>query len=74
MVFCSLKAEISKKMVAPAIYNQPSMDGKLPGVLWVNTQNYQDLGKYEMVCLMAHEGEPGHHFQASSYKDRHKLC
>lgn len=48
-----------------AFYIAGSLDGKRPGTFFVNTYKYNSQPKYEMVSLSMHEGNPGHHFQAS---------
>ena len=48
-----------------AFYSAGSLDGSRPGVFYVNTYKYDSQPKYEMVSLSMHEGNPGHHFQAS---------
>lgn len=46
-----------------AFYNKPSLDGKRPGVYYVNLYDMSTLPKYEMEALAYHEGIPGHHMQ-----------
>lgn len=46
-----------------AFYEQPSDDGKRPGVYSVNLRNMRDLPKHEAQVILYHEGAPGHHFQ-----------
>ncbi|MCB9073653.1 MAG: DUF885 domain-containing protein [Bdellovibrionaceae bacterium] len=46
-----------------AFYDQPSEDGKRPGVYYVNLKNMRNLPKHEAEAILYHEGAPGHHFQ-----------
>ena len=48
-----------------AFYIAGSLDGKRPGVFYVNTYKYDSQPKYEMVSLSLHEANPGHHLQSS---------
>jgi len=48
-----------------AFYSAGSLDGKRPGVFYVNTYKYASQPKYEMVTLAMHEANPGHHLQSS---------
>ena len=44
-------------------YQQPSADGKRPGIFYVNTFNLKAQPKFGMETLSLHEAAPGHHFQ-----------
>jgi len=46
-----------------AYYNIPAMDGSRPGVFFINLRSLDEITKYGMMTLSAHEGVPGHHFQ-----------
>lgn len=46
-------------------YLAGSFDGSRPGIFYVNTHLYGSIPKYEMLTLSLHEGNPGHHLQAS---------
>ncbi len=48
---------------AGAFYEQPSADGKRPGIYYVNTVDMQGLPIFEMETLAHHEAIPGHHMQ-----------
>jgi uncharacterized protein (DUF885 family) len=48
---------------AGASYQQPSADGKRPGIFYVNTYNLKAQPKFGMETLSLHEASPGHHFQ-----------
>ncbi len=55
--------EYSEETVPFAYYNIPAMDGSRPGVFFINLRNVEDIAKYGMMSLTAHEAVPGHHFQ-----------
>ena len=48
-----------------AFYQQPSADGKRPGIFYVNTFNLKAQPIFGMETLSLHEASPGHHFQIS---------
>ncbi|MBO9546387.1 DUF885 family protein [Caulobacter sp.] len=51
---------------APAgYYNSPSLDGKRPGIYWINLRDTAEQAKYILTTLTVHEGVPGHHLQGS---------
>ena len=53
-----------KEKTAPgAYYNQPSMDGKRPGIFYANLRNVNDIPSFGMKTLAYHEAIPGHHYQ-----------
>ena len=46
-----------------ARYNIPAMDGSRPGIFFINLRNIEEVTRYGMMTLSAHEAVPGHHFQ-----------
>ena len=44
-------------------YNQPSLDGKRPGIYWINLRDTAEQPKWILPTLTYHEGIPGHHLQ-----------
>lgn len=53
-----------REETAPGAYYQiPSLDGKRPGVFYVNLRDMGEIQKYGMRTLAYHEAIPGHHFQ-----------
>lgn len=48
---------------AAAYYNSPSMDGKRPGRVYVNTYNVTERSLAAVEAVSYHEGLPGHHLQ-----------
>jgi uncharacterized protein (DUF885 family) len=53
-----------REETAPSAYYQiPSLDGKRPGVFYVNLRDMGEVQKYGMKTLAYHEAIPGHHFQ-----------
>jgi uncharacterized protein (DUF885 family) len=51
---------------APAgYYNNASLDGKRPGIYWINLRNTSEQPKWTLPTLTYHESIPGHHLQLS---------
>jgi len=48
-----------------AYYIAGTSDGSRPGKFFVNLKRYDSQPKYETISLALHEGNPGHHLQAS---------
>jgi uncharacterized protein (DUF885 family) len=46
-------------------YNNPSLDGKRPGIYWINLRDTAEVPKWTLATLTHHEGIPGHHLQLS---------
>jgi uncharacterized protein (DUF885 family) len=46
-------------------YNSPSLDGKRPGIYWINLRDTKEQAKFTLSTLTVHEGVPGHHLQGS---------
>ena len=46
-------------------YNNPSLDGKRPGIYWINLRDTGELPKWTLPTLTYHESIPGHHLQLS---------
>ncbi len=66
------KAPLEIKRVPPAIeagapggyYNSPSLDGKRPGIYWINLRDTAtENPRWSLPTLTYHEGIPGHHLQ-----------
>jgi uncharacterized protein (DUF885 family) len=55
--------EYSEATVPFAYYNIPAMDGSRPGIFFINLRSIDEISKYGMMTLTAHEAVPGHHFQ-----------
>ena len=54
-----------EKEAAAAEYNQGTPDGSRPGMVYVNTGDYQHRSLLTMESTAYHEGVPGHHMQIS---------
>ncbi len=54
-----------EKEAASAEYNQGTPDGSRPGVVYVNTGDYQHRSLISAESTSYHEGLPGHHMQIS---------
>lgn len=67
------KADVVIKRVPKAIeagqpggyYNAPSLDGKRPGIYWINLRDASEHPKWTLPTLTYHESIPGHHLQLS---------
>jgi uncharacterized protein (DUF885 family) len=46
-------------------YNNASLDGKRPGIYWINLRDSHDHPKWLLPTLTYHESIPGHHLQLS---------
>jgi uncharacterized protein (DUF885 family) len=46
-------------------YNNPSLDGKRPGIYWINLRDTSELPRWVLPTLTYHESIPGHHLQLS---------
>jgi uncharacterized protein (DUF885 family) len=46
-------------------YNSPSLDGKRPGIYWINLRDTREQPKWTLPTLTYHESIPGHHLQGS---------
>ena len=46
-------------------YNPPTLDGKRPGIYWINLRNTSEQPKWTLPTLTYHESIPGHHLQGS---------
>ncbi|MBX3481835.1 MAG: DUF885 family protein [Caulobacter sp.] len=46
-------------------YNGPSLDGKRPGIYWINLRDTAEQPKFLLSTLTYHEAIPGHHLQIS---------
>jgi len=46
-----------------AYYSSASMDGKRPGIFYINLGDINNFNKNQLESLTLHEAEPGHHFQ-----------
>ncbi|MFI4979039.1 MAG: DUF885 domain-containing protein [Nevskiales bacterium] len=57
--------EYREKEAAAAEYNQGTPDGSRPGMVYVNTGDYQSRSLLPIEDTAYHEGVPGHHMQIS---------
>ena len=46
-------------------YNAPSLDGKRPGIYWINLRDAAEVPRFVLPTLTFHEAIPGHHMQIS---------
>jgi uncharacterized protein (DUF885 family) len=54
-----------EKEAAGAEYNDGTPDGSRPGIVFVNTSDYQNRSLTSIESTAYHEGDPGHHMQGS---------
>jgi len=67
------KADVEIKRVPKEIeagaplgyYSQASLDGKRPGIYWINLRDTAERPKWTLPTLTYHESIPGHHLQLS---------
>jgi uncharacterized protein (DUF885 family) len=50
---------------ASSHYDSPSLDGKRPGIYWINLRDTAEKPKWTLPTLTYHESIPGHHLQLS---------
>ena len=50
-------------------YQGPSLDGKRPGVFFVNAYDLKARPRWMLASLSLHEAAPGHHFQISLQRE-----
>jgi uncharacterized protein (DUF885 family) len=71
------KAEVQIKRVPKEIeaaraggyYNSPSLDGKVPGIYWINLRDTGEQPRWLLPTLTYHESIPGHHLQLSIQRE-----
>jgi uncharacterized protein (DUF885 family) len=71
------KAEVVIKRVPKEIeagqaggyYNSPSLDGKVPGIYWINLRDTAEQPRWLLPTLSYHEAIPGHHLQLSIQRE-----
>jgi uncharacterized protein (DUF885 family) len=50
-------------------YQSPSLDGKRPGIFYVNSYDLKARPRWALASLSLHEAAPGHHFQISLQRE-----
>ena len=71
------KAEVTIKRVPKEIeagqaggyYDAPSLDGKVPGIYWINLRDTAEQPRWLLPTLTYHEAIPGHHLQLSIQRE-----
>ncbi len=71
------KADVTIKRVPKAIeaaqplgyYNSASLDGKRPGIYWINLRNTAEVPNWTLPSVTYHESIPGHHLQLSLQRE-----
>jgi uncharacterized protein (DUF885 family) len=54
---------------AGGYYNAPSLDGKVPGIYWINLRDTGEQPRWLLPTLSYHEAIPGHHLQLSIQRE-----
>ena len=54
---------------AGGYYNAPSLDGKIPGIYWINLRDTAEQPRWLLPTLTYHESIPGHHLQLSIQRE-----
>jgi uncharacterized protein (DUF885 family) len=54
---------------AGGYYNAPSLDGKVPGIYWINLRDTGEQPRWLLSTLTYHEAIPGHHLQLSIQRE-----
>jgi uncharacterized protein (DUF885 family) len=54
---------------AGGYYNSPSLDGKVPGIYWINLRDTAEQPRWLLPTLSYHEAIPGHHLQLSIQRE-----
>ncbi|HEY4944121.1 MAG TPA: DUF885 family protein [Rhizomicrobium sp.] len=54
---------------AGGYYNSPSLDGKRPGIYWINLRDTAEQPRWLLPTLTYHESIPGHHLQLSIQRE-----
>jgi uncharacterized protein (DUF885 family) len=54
-------------------YQGPSLDGKRPGIFYVNAYDLKARPRWALASLALHEAAPGHHFQISLQRELSNL-
>jgi uncharacterized protein (DUF885 family) len=50
-------------------YNNASLDGKRPGIYWINLRNTAEVPSWTLPSVTYHESIPGHHLQLSMQQE-----
>jgi uncharacterized protein (DUF885 family) len=48
-----------------AYYSPPSIDGRTPGIYYINLRNLSEMTRIDLPTQDFHEAAPGHHFQVA---------
>ena len=74
---CGPRADYEVRLVEPfreasassGQYQGPSLDGKRPGIFYVNSYDLKARPRWALPALSLHEAAPGHHFQISLQRE-----
>jgi uncharacterized protein (DUF885 family) len=56
-----------------AYYSAPSLDGRTPGIYYINLADLSDMTKIDLPTQDFHEAVPGHHFQVALAQEQTQI-
>ena len=65
--------EYRQSNTAIAFYEPPSLNGRRPGLYYINPSRLNDLPHYRLAALAYHEALPGHHLQIALAQENEQL-
>jgi uncharacterized protein (DUF885 family) len=65
--------EFAEAASSGAYYSAPSMDGRTPGVYFVNLRDLSEMTKIDVPTQDYHEAAPGHHFQVALAQEQTQI-
>ena len=64
------RAQEHRGGTAAGYYNNPSLDGKRPGIYWINLRDTAEVPNWTLPSVTYHECIPGHHLQSRCSRKR----
>jgi uncharacterized protein (DUF885 family) len=56
-----------------AFYSAPSLDGRTPGIYYINLRNLSEMTRIDLPTQDYHEAAPGHHFQMALAQEQTQI-
>jgi uncharacterized protein (DUF885 family) len=56
-----------------AFYSPPSLDGRTPGIYYINLRNLAEMTRIDLPTQDYHEAAPGHHFQIALAQEQTQI-
>ncbi|MDX2276975.1 MAG: DUF885 family protein, partial [Hyphomonadaceae bacterium] len=56
-----------------AFYSPPSLDGRVPGIYYINLRNLSEMTRIDLPTQDYHEAAPGHHFQVALAQEQTQI-